>query len=399
MDAPHQPTRSRTALVWGSVIVLSCALLGGAWWARRSTQAASAAAPGADGADVPTAVELVPVERGPFQLRRRYTGTLEAAASFVAAPRIGGRVAAVDVDLGDAVERGQVVARIDDTTLRRELGVAKAELGVVKAERLASTKSVTIAERNYQRVESLTDKGILSNQDLDGAQAQKLDAEAAVAVARARAARADAAVRAAASRVEEARVVVTWEGGPEQRVVSRRHVDPGETISTNAPVVTVVDLSEVIVVVYVTETDHARLRPGQAVTVRADSLPEATFEGRVDRIAPVLDAGSRQARVEMRIPNSGGELTPGMFVRVSAVLEEIPDAITVPAGAVVQRAEASVVFTAVDGVARAVPVRVLARGDEEVAVAADGLGASVITLGVDGLSDGDAVRVVPAEDP
>lgn len=400
MDAPHQPPRSRAALVWGAVIVLSGGLLGGAWWARRSALAASAGAPAAGGAASPTAVELVEVERGPFELRRRYTGTLEAVASFIAAPRVGGRVVSVAVDLGDEVEQGQLVARIDDTTLRRDLGVMKAELGVAKAERVAASKALTIAERNYDRVQTLARQGVLSSQDLDAAQAQKLDAEADVAVARARAARAEAAVRAAAARAREARVVLAWDGGPDQRVVSRRHVDPGETIAANAPVVTVVDLSEVIVVVYVTEADHVRLRQGQAVTVRADSLPHATFEGRVDRIAPVLDASSRQARVEMRIPNPEGELTPGMFVRVSAVLDAIPEATSVPTDAVVERGGETVVFIVQDGVARAVPVRVRARGDDTAAVEGEGLGTSVVVLGVDGLSDGDAVRVVAsAEGP
>lgn len=372
------------------MVAISGALLGGAWWARRGANAEDAKPAVA----TPVAVELAPVRHGPFALRRRYTGTLEPAAAFVAAPRVGGRIASVEVDLGDAVERGQVVARIDDTTLRRELAVAKAQLGVVRARRVAAGKAVEIATRNFERTEALAGKGIASSQELDATRADKLDAEGDLAVAKAEAARAEAEVAAASARVEEARVVVAWEGGGDQRVVSRRHVDPGETVSANAPVVTVVDLSEVIVVVYVTETDHAQLRPGQAVEVRSDVLGEDTFEGQVDRIAPVLSEGSRRARVEMRIPNAAGRLTPGMFVRVEAALERIEDATVVPADAVTERGGERVVFGVEQGVARSFPVQVVARSETEVAIAADVLPAEVVVLGIDGLQPGGAVRVV-----
>ena len=382
--------RAKTAAVWGAVLVLCGALLGGAWWARSGAKAPQVQ----PAEDAPTAVELIPVRHGAFSLRRSYTGTLEPAASFVAAPRVGGRIASIDVDLGDAVVRGQVVARIYDTTLRRELAVAKAQLGVVRARRVAAGNAIETATRNFERAEALAGKGIASSQELDVTRAEQLDAEGDLAIAKAEAARAEAEVAAAAARVEEARVVLAWEGGGEARVVSRRHVDPGETVSANAPVVTVVDLSEVIVVVSVTETDHARLRRGQAVQVRADALGDEVFDGQVDRVAPVLAEGSRRARVEMRLPNADGRLTPGMFVRVEAVLERIEDAAVVPADAVVEREGERVVFGVERGVARAYPVQVRARTEIEVAIAADVLPAEVVVLGASGLQPGGAVRVV-----
>ncbi len=397
MDAPTQVERSplRTVGVWLGVLVASGALLGGAWWARSGGTETPAVASGTSLR--PTAVELARVRQGTFEVRRQYTGTLEAAASFVAAPRVGGRIRSIDVDLGDTVAREQVIGRIDDTTLRRELSVAKAELGVVAARRLAAVNALEIARRNFDRVEALTERGITSTQELDTLRAEKLDAEGDVAVAKAEAARAGAQVQAAAARVEEARIVAQWEGGSNVGVVSVRHVDPGETVSPNAPVVTVVDVSEVVVVVYATQGDLVRLRKGQRVRVQTDSLPDAVFEGQVDRVAPVLSAGSRQARVEMRIPNPQAKLTPGMFVRVSTVLDALPDALSVPADAVVERAGRQVVFAVEGGVARARPVKILGRAEDQVAVEAaggEGLGEAVVLLGIETLEDGDAVRVI-----
>src|SRR5690606_6374846 len=101
--------------------------------------------------------------------------------------------------------------------------------------------------------------------------------------------------------------------------------------------VTVVDLATVRAVVFVTEHDYARLKVGQEAQIMTDAYPERVFHGRVERLAPVFEEASRQARVEVRIDNDDRRLKPGMYVRVGVVLATDEDATIVPAAALVRR--------------------------------------------------------------
>jgi multidrug efflux pump subunit AcrA (membrane-fusion protein) len=100
-----------------------------AWGLVSRFAALGAGAPDASGRG-PVPVAVVPVERGPIALRRTFSGALEAAAQFVVAPKVAGRVRELAVDLGDAVERGQVVARLDDEELVQAVRQAEADLAV-----------------------------------------------------------------------------------------------------------------------------------------------------------------------------------------------------------------------------------------------------------------------------
>ncbi|MCA9651239.1 MAG: efflux RND transporter periplasmic adaptor subunit [Myxococcales bacterium] len=383
--------------VWSAVVVASALLVGGAWWARtRADDGAAGSATAAAGR--PTPVEVAPVQRRALQQRRTLTGTLEAAAAFVVAPKVGGRVERIAVDLGDPVQRGQVVAELDDAELRQAEAEAQAELAVAEARRTAADKSLEIAERNFTRVRGLSERGMASDQELDTVRAAKLEGEAAVAVAKAQVTRARAALRAAQVRRAYTRVVAEWPQGDEQRVVAARFADEGATLDANDPLLSIVDLDEVVVVVFATERDYAALAPGQAVELSTDAYPGERFEGRVERIAPVFSEQSRQARVELRAPNPDGRLRPGMFVRASTVLAELSQATVVPEDALVQRDGETVVFVvSPDGsTVSQRPVSVGIRDGDVVAVEGEGIEGRVVTLGQQALHDGAPI-VIPAE--
>jgi RND family efflux transporter MFP subunit len=231
------------------------------------------------------------------------------------------------------------------------------------------------------------------------ARSEKSEAEAELEVARAEVLRAQAAHRAAEIRSGYAQVIADWTEGDDQRVVAARFADEGSTLAANAPLLTIVDLDPVVVVVHVTESDYAELAPGIAVTLRTDAFPGESFPGQISRVAPVFRAESRQARVEMTVPNTDGRLKPGMFVRVRAVLDRAEQATIVPASALVERDGETVVFMlAGDGEAverRAVEVGI--REGERVAVTGkDGRAISgrVVVLGQQQLVDGSPI-VIP----
>lgn len=347
------------------------------------------------GVEGPVPVELAPVEQGSIERRRTFTGTLEAGAEFVVAPKIGGHLEQVAVELGDVVERGQVVAELDDDELRQAANQAQAELAVARAEEKAADNRLDIAKRTLERVQTLRERGVASEEELDRARADKLEAEAQAEVAASAVQSARAAYRASAVRAGYAKVTADWSGGDDERVVAARYADEGQMVQANAQLLSIVDLDPVNVVVYATEEDYAQLDPGQSVTVETDAYPGETFRGEVGRIAPVFRTESRQARVELIVDNPDHRLKPGMFVRAVTVLERVEDATIVPEEALVDREGRTSVFVVdEDGTAVSLrPVETGIRQGGRVQVKGKGIHGRVVTLGQQRLRDGSAITV------
>lgn len=355
--------------------------------------------PGSADAGGPVPVELRDVELGPIERRRELTGSLEASAEFIVAPKVSGRIVRITVDLADVVTRGQVVAELDDAELQQAQAQAEADLVVARAQAGAAEKILEVAKRNFDRVSGLRGRDIASEQELDLARTDKAEAEADLEVARAEVVRAKAAHKAAQIRSDYAQVTADWTEGDDARVVAERVADEGSTLAANAPLLTIVDLDPVIVVVHVTEADYAQLAPGIPVSVRTDAFPGEAFAGEISRVAPVFRAESRQARVEITVANADGRLKPGMFVRARAVLDREEAATIVPASALVERGDATVIFIVApdSSTVQMREVEVGLREGERAAVTARDGGAitgRVVTLGQQQLVDGAQI-VVP----
>lgn len=382
-----------SVLRWALPLVAAAALLGGGWALRASRQDGGSASAGAGGSAAPVAVEAAPVERGPIEQRRALTGTLEATAEIVVAAKVGGRLDRITVDLGDPVQRGQVVAELDDDELVQGRAQAKADLAVAQARKVAADNALQIAERNLARVEGLRRRGIASEQELDTTRAAKLQAEAERAVAASEVTRAKAALRGAEVRKGYTRVSVDWSDGAAQRVVAARHVDEGTMVAANTPLLSVVGLDPLVVAVYVTEQDYGRLHVDQPITLQTDAYPGEEFSGHVARIAPVFATESRQARVELQVENPQGRLRPGMFVRVRVVLAREDDAALVPREALVPHGDGQAVFVLSDDGATVRLQSVTTGLDDGQRVQVHGVEppARVVTLGQSLLHDGAEV--------
>jgi RND family efflux transporter MFP subunit len=281
---------------------------------------------GRRGSGRPIPVGVAPIRRGPIELRRTFVGALEAPAAFAVAPKVGGRIKRLELDLGDPVPRGRVVAWLDDDEFVQSVAQAEADLAVANASVVEAESALAIAVRALQRVETLRERGVASDQQLDVARADEQAKRARRSVAEAQVKRAEAALEAARIRLSYTKVTADWTGGDDERVVAERHAEPGDNLAANAPILTVVELDPLHAALSVTERDFARLRPGQTATLTTDAYPDETFRGTIVRIAPVFREATRQARVELTVPNSGQRLKPGLFVRASLVLDRIEEA-------------------------------------------------------------------------
>lgn len=371
-----------------------------AWWLWTWDGAASGAGPGGAEASRAVAVEAAAIEQGPIALRRTFTGTLEPLAEQVIAPKIAGRIESLDVDLADPVRRGQVIARLDDHERVQGVAQAEADLAVAEANLREAESLLGIAERELERVEALSDRGLGSESQRDLAKAEQLAKAAHVAVTRAQARSARAALAAARIRLGYTEVAADWRGGGDERVVAERHVDEGETVAANEPLFRVVALDPLKAVCSVSERDYARLAVGQEAALRTDAFPGETFTGEITRIAPVFRETTRQARVELTVPNPDQRLKPGMFVRATVVLERVAEASIVPQPALTTRDGQTGLFVldADGGSVRWQPVRVGLRDQQRVQVSgADLRGARIVTLGQQLLEDGSPIRLPQAD--
>lgn len=346
-------------------------------------------------------VEVARVEHGPLELRRVFSGTLEARARFDVAPRIGGRVTRLTVDLADPVRRGEVVAELDDDEHQNELAQAQAGLAVARANLAEAQPRHETARRALDRVEDLRDRGVFTESEYDEALAESLVSAAAVTVAEAEIRRAEADVATANTRLGYTRVTATWTGGSDVRYVAERFVDVGDTVSMGAPIVAIVELDPLLAVIHVTERDHRLLRTGQAATLTTDAMPGETFPAVIQRIAPVFRSASRQARVELSVANPDLLLKPGVFVRAEVLLDRVEDATIVPESALATRSDETGVFVVDEAGTRVrwLPVEIGIQQGDRVQILGDApLEGRVVTLGHQLIDDGSAI-VIPGADP
>jgi len=340
-------------------------------------------------------VEVAAVRRGPIELRRTFSGTLEAVAEFVVAPKIEGRVLHLGVDIGDTVTRGQLVAELDNREDAQNVIEAEADLAVAHATFLEAKSALEIAEREYRRVEKLSVTGVVSASQHDAARAEWVAKQAQLAVADARVSKAEAALGSARVRLSYTKITAEWGKGSETRVIADRFVDEGVTVEENTPLLTVVELDPIVAVVLVTEKEYAHMAVDQRVVVDADAYPGQVFEGRISRIAPVFKSTTRQARVEVAIPNADGRLKPGMFVRATVVMDSASDAVLVPEQALTKRGGGQGLFVLSEDGATVHwrEVKVGIRAGETVQILEPELSGRVVTLGQQFITDGGPVTV------
>ena len=381
-------------IAYAAVIVL-LALLS---WQIYSRMSASGKPKSAQRGRGPVAVEVKEVQKKTLKDIGLFTGTLYPKSQFIAAPKVAGRLEKLLVKIGDPVKKDQLIATLENEEVVQQVDQARAELDVARANFEESRSSLEIARRELERARTLREKKIASESELDAAGAQFKAQDAKHKVAVAQMAQKDAALKAAQARLSYTQIRASWEEGDENRVVGERFVDEGAMLAPNASIVSVLDISTMIAVVYVIERDYSKIRIGLEGEVSTDAFPERTFVARVARIAPLLKETSRQARVEMEIPNPDNLLKPGMFIRVQIEFATYPEATVIPLNAVVKRSGQEGVFVAdlQEMKAKFLPVKAGMANTEWVQILEPALSGYVITLGHHLLEDGSNIMIPSA---
>jgi membrane fusion protein, multidrug efflux system len=329
-------------------------------------------APKAGSGDRSAANAAVPVEtfdvaRGPISAFLSFNSTLETEAAVDIHPQANGQVTTLHVEEGDAVQQGDPLLQIDDRELRVELSDA--------------TISAQHLESSFARIQGLSSRGLLNQQDFDDKKYQ-LD-QARLRVERARLALDHTTVRA-----------------PFDGVITAREVQTGARVSAGTKLFSIVKLDDITARVFVPGRYLAAVAENQPVVVTSEFLPGRTFDGWVKRISPVIDPKSGTFKVTVGVRGEVGQLAPGLFVHVQIITATRDSALLIPKGAVVYEGGDRYVFAVVEN--RAVK-RKLDLGFEGIehleALSGFEPGTPIVVRGQNGLKDGATVRSVNRPPP
>lgn len=378
-------------LRWGLLIALAGGVA--AWFAL------PAAAPDerrGRGGPKATPVSVALIATGGLTAHTTYPGELTADSADVAS-LIAGRLLAVHVRLGDAVEAGQLIAELDTAELAEQRAEALAQQRAAAASRNRANVDLRLATRELERTDGLAERGIASGQERDARRAAVEGHRAGLRLAAAQEEQARARVAALEQRIAEARIVAPFDG-----VVSARSFDAGGFVPVGATIARVVARDPLRVRFEVPEHELAGLTLSAPVSVTASPTPEPR-PARVIGAAGEVERERRVVAVEAEIDEPPPSWLPGMYVDVKVVRRALEDALIVPQIALVSRLGVSGeidhgIFVVDGDVARWVDVVVVARDATRAAIAAEVAPDALVLVGGHGdLSDGAAIEIPGGE--
>ncbi|HET9025388.1 MAG TPA: efflux RND transporter periplasmic adaptor subunit [Burkholderiaceae bacterium] len=324
------------------------------------------------------ATDVVRLQSKRLSVELALPGSVHALSQATVRAKLSAEVRRVLVREGDQVAAGQTVAEFDSAQLRAQVAERSATHESAKAQ-LATT------ERTRQANAQLVKQNFISQNAFDTADSAFQAQLAAVAAARAQLEQtqillADAVVRA-----------------PIAGTVAKRNVQPGEKVAFDAPLLSIVDLAQLEVQAQVPVSDVAQLKQGMPAQVEIEGIAGRKFAGRVQRINPSTEPGTRTINIYVSLPNEDSLLRAGMFARVALVTSAEAEVPALPMSALRTENGTTFVWTVNDGkvVRRLVE---LGRRDEraQLVEVTGGLTANdtVIATKFDNLKDGLAAKVI-----
>ena len=293
------------------------------------------------GQRLPMTVETAQVKRADMSNEVTVVGNLIGAQTVEAGPKVAGRLETVSVRLGDRVTRGQTIATVEDREIQEQVKQAKASYDVSAATIRQREADLRLAQTNLDRSRNLFERQLIPKQTFDDTDSRYQAAVAQLDLARAQFAQAQA-------RLDELKINLSNTNitSPVSGFVGKRSLDPGAWVTPNAPFISVVDIGIVRLVANIVEKDIRRITSGLAADVQVDAYPGEKFVGHVAHIAPVLDPATRTGQIEVEIANANFRLKPGMYAKVSFIVDKKDNALVIPTTALVDLGGNRGVFTA-----------------------------------------------------
>jgi RND family efflux transporter MFP subunit len=307
-------------VVFGTVAVLAALFLMGMVPRWRSNAALTNAA-----RDQRPIVSVISSQRPGDDASLVLPGSTQAIQETAVYARTNGYVRRWNVDIGAKVEAGQLLAEIETPEIDQELNQARANV-------IQALANADLAQATLTRWQKLVDEKVVSPQEYD----EKKSAADARA----------ADVKVAQANVKRLEELQSFEKiiSPFTGIVTARNIDNGNLVTSGSagqttPLFRVAQTDTLRIYVTVPQTQAKSIMSGQSATVSLREIPDKTFNARVVRTAGALDPASRTLLTELQVPNSDGELFPGMYAEVKFALPKDDRTLLVPGNAVMIRSD------------------------------------------------------------
>ena len=365
-------------------------------------------------------VDVAPVTQGLIEEKIIRTGDIAPNAQVTIFSKVQGWVGKINVREGDLVKTGQVLVTLDSREAEAAVAQAQASLeaGRARLKQVQATSEETVqsqiqqtkanmelAQADLKRAQELQEKNFIARQQLDEARMKYNVAKANydlalnsirqktwendIALAEAQVNQAKATLELNKAQLANLIILSPMNGG-----ITKRYVDPGTMVKDTTPILTLMDFTEMKMVVNVIEREFIHLQKGQPVKITVTAFPDRVFTGRIEVITPALELQSRTAEIQISIPNPGLVLKPGMFGRAEILLRSNPQAVLIPIQSLITEVDKDFVYVLKENKALRRPVRKGAVRDTLVEIL-QGLtpGEQVVTAGHYALKDGIQVRL------
>jgi len=399
-DAPSRPSSGARGWIVSLVLAAVVSAAGAYWFLRERPieveLATAAAAPAANGGAPAGAAVL------------NASGYVVARREATVSAKVTGKIAAVLIEEGMTVEEGQLLAHLDDETLRPQLDLAKTQLEARRAELTEVVVRRAEAERDLRRLERLRAENLSSEREVDRAQSEVSALAARYAALERAVDVAEATVRVSAQAIEDLEVRAPFAG-----VIVSKNAQPGEMVSpisagggfTRTGIATLIDMSSREIEVDVNESFINRVRAGQKTEAVLDAYPDWVIPSHVINIVPTADRQKATVKVRIGFDELDPRILSNMGIKVTFLDTSGHDepsassgapparpAVRVPASAIARDGDTAFVWRVRGDRVERVAVRVGAEraGNAEV-LAGISAGDVVVATPVVGLAEGAAV--------
>jgi membrane fusion protein (multidrug efflux system) len=283
-------------LTLAGLLLVTAALAGLKVWQFQTMFAAEA-----NSAPPPVTVTTADVQQDFWQPTLNAVGSVVAVQGVTVSAEVAGMVKRIAFESGATVRAGELLVELDDAVEQAQLRSAIA--------------SADLAQLNLKRVHDLRPRNMVSQSDVDSAEAQAKQADA---------------------QVDNIRAVIAKKSirAPFAGRLGIRQVNLGQFLDSGAAIVTLQTLDPIYVDFALPQQHFSQLRAGMVVRVTSDAAPDQTFAGKLSVISPEVDALTRTVRLRAALTNPDGRLQPGMYANVAAVLPAQEQVLMIPATAV-----------------------------------------------------------------
>lgn len=261
------------------------------------------------------------------------TGTIEAETLIKISSKIGGKVESVSCTEGDVVKKGQILLKLET----KEVMYQKDQTEAMKKQAQISLENI---KKNYERMKSLYQEGVVSQQGLEQIETSKEVVEAQLEAA-------EAGLSLIETQLENCLIKAPISGK-----ISMKLVEVSEVTGPGIPLFQIIDISSVKIKIGISEEKIKEVRVGKKVRILSSVYPDKKFEGYINFVSPSASPLTRLFEVELKIPNNDELLKPGMLVQVEIITKKVDNVLVLPESAVLDEEGKKVVFVYQEGIAQ-----------------------------------------------